>query len=82
MVALDFKGQNQQKQICQSKLTETNSIIIKEYIDRKYTFYAGREYLTANFFPTEVFLEVKQLFYGQMDGCIGFGTSKSIRRDV
>ena len=68
--------------MCQSKSTETNSIIIKEYIDRKYKFYAGREYLMAKICHTEGFLEVKRLFKGQMDGCIGFGTSKSIGRDV
>ena len=41
--------------MCQSKSTETNSIIIKEYIDRKYKFYAGREYLMAKICPTEGF---------------------------
>ena len=48
--------------MCQSKLTERNIIIIKGYIDEKYTFYAGCEHLVAKICPTECSLKVKRLF--------------------
>ena len=56
-----FRRSKSIEKICQSKLKEKiNLIIIKGYIEGKYTFYAEHEHLVAKICSTECSLEVKR----------------------
>ena len=50
---------------------------------QKYIYYsAGYKHLVARICPSRWSLVVKCFFHGQIDGCIGFGSSKPIEKYV